>query len=150
MKKYALPLALLIMVLICGCTPQSKLRRAKRLIAQAESSGLEWKSDTVFQTVTLEVPTVKIDTVVTVHNWRDTITVTRDRVTTRVVVNPIEKRVYISSKCDSAVVIRKVPHTVTREIRVGDSWFTNAKQWFFWLIIGAGAMWVLVRFRILR
>jgi hypothetical protein len=150
MKNYALPLALLIMVLISGCTPQAKLRRAKRLIAQAEASGLEWKSDTVFTTITLEVPTVKIDTVVTVQNWRDTITVTRDRVTTRVVVNPVARTVYIASKCDSVVVIRKVPHTVTREIRVGDSWFTNAKQWFLWLIIGAGAMWVLVRFRVLR
>jgi hypothetical protein len=137
-------------LVIVSCSPQAKLRKALRLIEQAEASGLEWKSDTVFQTVTLEVPTVKIDSVVTVQNWRDTITVTRDRVTTRVVVNPVEKKVYIASKCDSVVVIRKVPHTVTREIRVGDSWWKKFSLSIFWLIIGAGAMWVLVRFRILR
>lgn len=123
-------------LVIASCSPSSKLRRAKRLIAQAEASGLSWKSDTVFTTVTLEVPIVKIDTVVTVHNWRDTITVTRDRVTTRVVVNPIEKRVYISSKCDSAVVIKKVPFQVYRDIKVGYSKVGLAWRMILALVVG--------------
>jgi hypothetical protein len=137
-------------LVIASCSPESKLRRASRLIRQAEASGIKWISDTVFVPLTITVPAVTTDTVVQVQSWRDTITVVKDRLVTRVVVNPVEKTVYIASKCDSVVVIRKVPHTVTREIRVGDSWWTNAKQWFLWLIIGAGAMWVLVRFRILR
>lgn len=139
-KRY---ISIILMLVLSSCfSAQSKLRRAKRLIAQAEAAGLEWKSDTVFTTITVEVPTVKIDTLVTVQNWRDTITVTRDRVTTRVVVNPVTKTVYIASKCDSVVITKRVPYTVTREIHVGDSFWRKFGRSVLWLILGLVVGWV--------
>jgi hypothetical protein len=137
-------------LVIVSCSPQAKLRKAKRLIAQAEASGLEWKSDTVFQEIKVMVPETHFDTVLRQVNFRDTLVVQKYKVVTRVKINTVTKEVFVDTKCPEKIVIKKVPHTVTREIRVGDSWWTNAKQWFFWLVIGAGAMWVLVRFRILR
>lgn len=131
------------LLLMASCSPESKLRRAKRLITQAENSGLKWKSDTVFQEVTLTVPVVQFDTVVKVQDWHDTITVVKDRVTTKVLVRPETKTVYIASKCDSVVIVKKVPYTVEREIRVGDSFWTNLKQGFLWLLVGFAVCWVL-------
>jgi hypothetical protein len=150
MKNLALPLALLIMVLVSGCSPQSKLRRAKRLIAEAENSGLEWKSDTVFREIKIVVPETKFDTVLKAVNFRDTLIITKHDVVTRIKINTVTRDVFVDTKCPEKIVIKKVPYTVSREIRVGDSWWKKLSLSFFWLIIGAGAMWVLVRFRILR
>ena len=126
----------ILLFLLSSCGPASKLRRAKRLIAQAEASGLEWKSDTVFREVKVVVPETKFDTVVQIVNWTDTVTVTKDRVTTRVVVTPSTKTVYIESKCDSVIVEKRVPYTVTREIKVGDSWWKNFGQTTTAFVVG--------------
>lgn len=131
------------LLLLASCSPESKLRRAKRLISQAEAAGLEWKSDTVFQEVTITVPVVQFDTVVEVQSWHDTITVVKDRITTKVLVRPVTKEVYISSKCDSVIITKRVPYEVKREIQVGDRFWTNLKQGFLWFLVGFAACWGL-------
>jgi hypothetical protein len=127
---------LLLVVLIASCSPQQKLRKAKRLIAEAESAGLTWESDTVYSEIKVVVPETKFDTLVKIVNWTDTLVITKDRVTTKVIVNPSEKVIYISSKCDSVVIEKKAPYTVTREIKVGDSWWKNLGQAAAALIAG--------------
>lgn len=146
--KLSLPI-IVGLLLLASCSPESKLRRAKRLITQAEAAGLEWKSDTVFQEVTLTVPVVQFDTVVKVQDWHDTITVVKDRVTTKVLVRPVTKEVYISSKCDSVVITKRVPYTVEREIKVGDSRWTDFKQAVLWLLVGFAACWGLKLFKVI-
>lgn len=113
--------AILFALILVSCSPESKLRRARRLINEAEASGVQWKVDTVFKTVTVEIPAVRVDTVVKVQDWRDTIIVTKDRIITRVKVNPIEKTVYVDSKADSVVITKIVPEIINREIKVGYS-----------------------------
>lgn len=114
----------IILVLLTSCmSPMSKLRKAKRLIREAENAGVAWHVDTVFQEVKVEVPRVEFDTIVKVESWLDTIVVTKDRLVTRVQVRPETKTVYIESNCDSAVVIKKVPVQVFRDIEVGFSTF---------------------------
>jgi hypothetical protein len=140
---------IIMMCIICSCGPEAKLRRAKKLIAQAEAEGVKWESDTVYREVKVIVPEIKLDTVIDVVNWHDTITVVKDRVTTRVVVTPSTKTVYIQSKCDSVIVEKRVPYTVTREIRVGDRWIKKAGFILFGLVIGFCAAWVLKNFRII-
>jgi hypothetical protein len=141
------------LILLVSCSPQSKLRRAKKLIAQAEASGLEWKSDTVYQQITVTVPEVKFDTVVRVQTWTDTITVTKDRVTTQVVVTPSEKVVYISSKCDPVTIIKKVPYTVSREIVVEQSFWKklgrSALAGIIGIILGFALCWFGKLFRVI-
>jgi hypothetical protein len=127
---------LLLVALMASCSPQQKLRKAKRLIAEAEAAGLTWESDTVYSEIKVVVPETKFDTLVKVVNWTDTLVITKDRVTTKVIMNPSEKVVYISSKCDSVVIEKKVPYTVTREIKVGDSWLKNLGQAAAALIAG--------------
>ncbi len=72
-------------------------------------------TDTVVvrDTITLYVPEVKVDTVVTIKELTDTITLTKDRVTVKAWYVPKEKKVYIQGKCDpiyiTKVVEREIP-----------------------------------------
>lgn len=72
-------------------------------------------TDTVVvrDTITLYVPEVKVDTVVTLKELTDTITITKDRVTVKTWYVPKEKKVYVQGKCDpiyiTKVVERKIP-----------------------------------------
>lgn len=109
---------IVIVLLLIGCSAENKLRRAKRLIESAENQGVLWETDTVFSERIVIVPETKVDSVVKVVNWRDTITVEKDRVITRVVVNPSEKVVYIESKCDPDTIRIEVPVAVTKSIEI--------------------------------
>lgn len=64
-------------------------------------------------TITLYVPEVTTDTVVTIQQLTDTITLTKERVTVRAWYVPKEKKVYIQGKCDpiyvTKIVDRKIP-----------------------------------------
>lgn len=67
----------------------------------------------VTDTITLYVPEVHTDTVVTLKELIDTVTLTKDRVTVKTWYVPKEKKVYIQGKCDpvyiTKIVERKVP-----------------------------------------
>lgn len=67
----------------------------------------------VHDTVTLYIPEVHTDTVVTLKELTDTITLTNERVTVKAWYVPKEKKVYIQGKCDpvyiTKIVDRKVP-----------------------------------------
>lgn len=142
-------LYLIAACLLIGCGPEAKLRKAKRLIHQAESAGLEWKSDTVFRDVEVKVPEIKFDTVLRQVNFRDTLVVTKDKVTTRVKVNTVEKQIFVETKCPEKVVIKKVPYTVTREIKVGDTFWTDFKQALLWVAMGFAACWIMKFFKLI-
>ena len=71
--------------------------------------------DTVLvkDTITLYIPEVHTDTIVTLKELIDTITLTKDRVTVKTWYVPKEKKVYIQGKCDpiyiTKIVERKIP-----------------------------------------
>jgi hypothetical protein len=96
-------------MLITACSPT---KRFTRLITKYPYL---ITTDTVVikDTITLYVPEVKTDTVVTIQQLTDTITLTKDRVTVKAWYVPKEKKVYIQGKCDpiyvTKIVERKVP-----------------------------------------
>ena len=100
---------LLIILLLASCSPT---KRFTRLI---EKYPYLITTDTVLikDTITLYVPEVTTDTVVTIQQLTDTITLTKERVTVRAWYVPKEKKVYIQGKCDpiyvTKIVERKVP-----------------------------------------
>jgi len=100
---------LLIILLLASCSPT---KRFTRLI---EKYPYLITTDTVVikDTITLYVPEVHTDTVVTLKQLTDTITLTKERVTVRAWYVPKEKKVYIQGKCDpiyvTKIVERKVP-----------------------------------------
>lgn len=100
---------LLIILLLASCSPT---KRFTRLI---EKYPYLITTDTVVikDTITLYVPEVTTDTVVTIQQLTDTITLTKERVTVRAWYVPKEKKVYIQGKCDpiyvTKIVERKIP-----------------------------------------
>lgn len=115
MKHLTLILFVLLMI---GCTAENKLRRAKRLIESAEKQGVLWEADTVFSERIVIVPETKVDSVIKVVTWTDTIRVESGRVKTKVLIRPVEKRVYIESKCDPDTIRIEVPVTVNKSIEI--------------------------------
>lgn len=103
--KYLLPFLLLLV----SCSP---IKRFTRLI---EKYPYLLTQDTliVHDTINLYIPEVHTDTVVTIKELTDTITITKDRVTVKAWYVPKEKKVYIQGKCDpvyiTKIVERKIP-----------------------------------------
>lgn len=103
--KHLLP----ILLLLTACSPT---KRFNRLI---EKYPYLITTDTVVirDTITLYVPEVHTDTVVTLKELTDTITLTNERVTVKAWYVPKEKKVYIQGKCDpiyiTKIIDRKIP-----------------------------------------
>jgi hypothetical protein len=100
---------LLIILLFASCSPT---KRFNRLIEKYPYL-ITTDTITIHDTITLYVPEVHTDTVVTLKQLTDTITLTKDRVTVKAWYIPKEKKVYIQGKCDpiyiTKIVDRKVP-----------------------------------------
>lgn len=100
---------LIILLLLVSCSPTE---RFTRLITKYPYL-ITTDTVVVRDTITLYVPEVKVDTVVTIKELTDTITLTKDRVTVKAWYVPKEKKVYIQGKCDpiyiTKVVEREIP-----------------------------------------
>lgn len=118
---------LLIILILASCSSASKLRRAEKLIKQAEELGARWHIDTIYRTKEVVVPETHFDTVLKQVNFRDTITVEKERVVTRVKVNTITKEIFIETKCPPDTIKIKIPVTVTKTIK--------AKGYSLWQLI---------------
>ena len=103
--KHLLP----ILLLLTACSPT---KRFNRLIEKYPYL-ITTDTITVRDTITLYVPEVHTDTVVTLKELTDTITITNERVTVKAWYVPKEKKVYIQGKCDpiyiTKIVERKIP-----------------------------------------
>jgi hypothetical protein len=103
--KHLLP----ILLLLTACSPT---KRFNRLI---EKYPYLITSDTITirDTITLYVPEVHTDTVVTLKELIDTVVISKDRITVKTWYVPKEKKVYIQGKCDpvyiTKIVERKIP-----------------------------------------
>lgn len=102
---------ILIALLIVSCSPKARFTR----LIEKHPELLTVDTIVVRDTITLYVPEVHTDTVVTIKELTDTITITKDRVTVKAWYVPKEKKVYIQGKCDpiyiTKIVERKVPVT---------------------------------------
>jgi hypothetical protein len=103
--KYLIP----ILLLLTACSPSKRFTR----LVEKYPYLLTQDTITVRDTITLYIPEVHTDTVVTLKQLTDTITLTKDRVTVKTWYVPKEKKVYIQGKCDpvyiTKIVERKVP-----------------------------------------
>lgn len=103
--KYIIP----ILILLFSCSPS---KRFTRLITKYPYL-LTQDTVLVRDTISLYIPEVHTDTVVTLKELTDTITINKDRVTVKTWYVPKEKKVYIQGKCDpiyvTKIVERKIP-----------------------------------------
>jgi hypothetical protein len=129
---------LIILLLFTGCASNKanrKLKRAEKLIAQAEQLGVKWQTDTVFKKIPVFIPQVRTDTIFT-SSLGDTVVIQKERLQIKYVRLPGDS-VFIEGKCDSLTVIKEVPVTVTKEIKTGLSVMVVVQWSILALIIGA-------------
>jgi hypothetical protein len=117
----------IILVLCCSCSAASKLRKAERLIKQAESMGAQWRVDTAWVEIRDTVPQIYVKEA---HHIMpgDTVTIEKERLKIKVVRIPGDS-IVVEGKCDTVTVVKRVPVTVTKEIKAKG----NIKWW--WLVI---------------
>ena len=122
MKTYLPWLLLLIGGIVVSCSPSAKLRKAERLIKQAEASGISWHVDTVYQMTPIAIESVRVDSVI-VALPGDTVTIEKDRLKIKYVRLPGDS-VFIEGECKGDTIYKAVPVTVTKSI--------TAKGWLRW------------------
>lgn len=112
---------LIISISLFSCSPNWHLKRAIR-------KGAMVTSDTVYKTVEVIRPEIKIDTLFQRVNFNDTIFFTKEKVVTKVKINTEEKTVYIETECP--------PDTVRIEVPVAVNTVIKAKRNIWpWLIV---------------
>jgi len=99
----------IMLLLLTACSPAKRFNR----LIEKHPELLVQDTLVIRDTITLYVPEVHTDTVVTLKELTDTITLTKERVTVKAWYVPKEKKVYIQGKCDpiyiTKIVERKVP-----------------------------------------
>lgn len=117
---------ILIVIVLCSCSSASKLRRAEKLIKQAEEMGATWHVDTVTVKIPYAVPEIHVKEV---HHALpgDTVRLIKDRLQIKYVRLKGDS-VFIEGKCKSDTVMVEVPVTIVKTIK--------AKQGFsLWQLI---------------
>lgn len=117
---------ILIVIVFCSCSSASKLRRAEKLIKQAEEMGATWTVDTVTVEIPYAVPEIHVKEV---HHALpgDTVRINKDRLQIKYVRLKGDS-VFIEGKCKSDTVMVEVPVTIVKTIK--------AKQGFsLWQLI---------------
>lgn len=110
---------IILALLVSACGPSHYLKKAERALKKAEQLGADVSSDTVYVTREIITPKIEFDTVFRQVDFRDTITVEKEKVVTRVKINTITKEIFVSTECPSDTVRIQVPISVSREISAG-------------------------------
>jgi len=119
---------LILAFLLSACGPAAHLRIAERHINKAKDKGAKVSVDTVYVTKEVIVPETRFDTVLRRVNFRDTITLVKDKVTFRLKIDTVNNSIFIDHviKADTVRVMVKVPcETVA------------AKGWHWWWLLVA-------------
>lgn len=127
-----------LIILFCACSPAAKLRRAEKLIKQAEALGAEWRTDTVFIDKPVIVPEIHTDSIVVVK-FGDTVRIEKERLKVKFVKLKGDT-VFLEAECLSDTIYQRVPVTVTKTI--------SARGWLRWwhlaLCVGIGFIIALI------
>lgn len=91
--------------------------------------------DTIRDTISIVTESVKTDTVFSLYEVHDTITITKDNLTIRYYHDTIHDSIYISGECDTIFV--KVPYERIVEYKVPCDKVIVKKgiSWWYWFII---------------
>ncbi len=127
-----------LLIILSSCASNKanrKLKRANRLIAQAEQLGAKVHADTVYKKIPVYIDSVRVDSIFTAKPG-DTVYMEKDRLKIKY-IRLAGDSVYIEGKCDSVTVIKEVPISVTKEIKTGLGVLTVVQWSVLALIVGA-------------
>jgi hypothetical protein len=110
--KYLLPL----LFVIIACTPQRRFDRLVKKYPYLLTNDSLVIRDTIRDTIRITIPEVRVDTVVTIKELYDTVTIEKDRI--KVKVWRVKDKVYISGKCDTVYIEKPIERIVYRKIPI--------------------------------
>ncbi|HEY3405395.1 MAG TPA: hypothetical protein VGK59_18550 [Ohtaekwangia sp.] len=130
--KTTLPL-LAFILLLSGCGPAFKLRRAERLIKKAELLGATWHVDSIQVEVPVILKEIRVDSIFR-DKVGDTVVITKDRLKVTYVRLPGDS-VFIRSESKADTVHQTVTRTVQKVIYAPQK---GLKLWQ-WILIALAA-----------
>lgn len=145
MKHLTLLISIIAVVAVAlpGCSAKWHLKRAARHELIAISKGAQVRADTVYVNRIVPVPEIRVDTVFKNVNFMDTLIVTKEKVVTRVKVDPILRTVYVTTQVKPDTVRIKVPIIVEKK-------FTAKSGLDWWILILIGFFGAIVLYFIIR
>lgn len=105
-----------ILFILIACTPQRRFDRLVKKYPYLLTSDTLVIRDTIRDTIRITIPEVEVDTIVTVKELYDTITIEKDRI--KVQVWRVKDKVYINGKCDTVYIEKPIERIVYRKIPV--------------------------------
>lgn len=137
-----------------GCSAKYHAKRAKHHHDKAIQKGHTIQTDTVYIPDTIIVPSIRIDTFFHVKEARDTITITRDNIITKLLWK--HDSIYLESECLADTIYRDIPVTVQETLYIEKSLLetigidTKFKKYLFWsfliIIIIIAIMLIILKF----
>ena len=107
----------IIILLIISCSPQRRFDRLIRKHPELLTKDTLIVKDTIRDTIRINIPEVKVDTVVEYIDLFDTIYLEKDQLKVKVWMDR-EKKVYIQGKCDTVYIIKPYVKIVERKIPI--------------------------------
>lgn len=132
---------LFIALILSSCGASHHLKQAERHLKKAEQLGAKITPDTVFVNKLVIVPETRFDTVFTQLNFRDTITVEKDNIVTRIKFDTLTKRLYVQTICPPDTVRIEVPVSVVTEIS-STSFDKRVLTWIVIALVSFFAGWI--------
>ena len=144
--KYLLPL----LFVIIACTPQRRFDRLVKKYPYLLTNDSLVIRDTIRDTIRITIPEVRVDTIVTIKELYDTVTIEKDRI--KVKVWRVKDKVYISGKCDTVYIEKPIERIVYRKIPIKYYEKTPWYKTFLNIIIGIllTLLLVYITYRIIR
>lgn len=141
MKLHRLIFILLISVFFFSCSPQKslnrKIHRAQKYAKKHDLTTVDTIviRDTIRDTVSVTTELVKLDTVFSLNEVHDTVTIIKDNLTIRYYRDTARNEMYISGECDTIFI--EVPFEKIVEYKVPcDAVVVNNKiWWWYWIIL---------------
>jgi hypothetical protein len=119
---------LLLTLLLHSCSCEYRLKQVKRKCG--------FTTDTVYKTLEVIVPKVQKDTIFHFsHSQKDTVIIKEGRLTMRYFYNTHDSTVYLSGKCDTVKIIKKIPQVINKYHSRAINW--NWLLFIALLLIGA-------------
>ena len=107
---------IIFLLVLTACTPQRRFDRLVKKYPYLLTNDSIVIKDTIRDTIRITIPEVEVDTVVTIKELYDTITIEKDRI--KVQVYRVKDKVYISGKCDTVYIEKPIERIVYRKIPV--------------------------------
>jgi hypothetical protein len=108
---------IIILIIIYSCSPQRRFDRLIKRNPWLLTKDTLYVKDTIRDTIRINVPEVRVDTVVEYKELFDTIYLEKEQLKVKVWMDR-EKKVYIQGKCDTVYIVKPYEKIVERKIPI--------------------------------